>query len=95
MTAPVTKGVSIMTKTIPDILEDEILPFDWDVRKVWELKADVVDVPTFEFVYLLKLPLWSSVPKYLPCIYMSPAKDRFRICLLCDFDWSESDLSDT
>lgn len=52
-----------MPKIVPDILKDHILPFDWDVRKVWELKADVIEVPTSEFVYLLKLPLWSSAPQ--------------------------------
>lgn len=52
-----------MPKIVPDILKDHILPFDWDVRKVWGLKADVVQVSTFEFAYLLELPLWSSVPK--------------------------------
>ncbi|HZX30079.1 MAG TPA: hypothetical protein VFF03_01885 [Rhodocyclaceae bacterium] len=52
-----------MPKIVPDILKDHILPFDWDVRKVWGLKADVVQVPTSEFAYLLELPLWSSVPK--------------------------------
>ncbi|THF67415.1 hypothetical protein E6C76_03355 [Pseudothauera nasutitermitis] len=52
-----------MAKIIPDILKDHILPFDWDVRKVWELSADVIEVLTSEFVYLLKLPLWSSVSK--------------------------------
>jgi hypothetical protein len=52
-----------MSKIVPDILKDHVLPFNWDVRKVWDLKADVIEVPTSEFVYLLKLPLWSSVPK--------------------------------
>lgn len=52
-----------MTKIIPDILKDHILPFDWDICKAWEPSADVIEVPTSEFVYLLKLSLWSSVPK--------------------------------
>jgi len=52
-----------MPKVVPTILQEHILPFDWDVRKVWELKAEVSEVPTSEFTYLLKLPLWSSVPK--------------------------------
>ena len=52
-----------MPKIVPDILKDHILPFNWDVRKVWGLKADVIQVPTSEFAYLLELPLWSSVPK--------------------------------
>lgn len=52
-----------MPKVVPEILQEHILPFDWDVRKVWELKADATEVPMSEFAYLLKLPLWSSVPK--------------------------------
>ena len=51
-----------MPKFIPDILKDYILPFNWDVRKVWALNADVVQVPCFKFAYLLELPVWSSVP---------------------------------
>lgn len=51
-----------MPKQILTILHEHILPFNWDVRKVWELKADIVEVPVLEFTYLLKLPLWSSVP---------------------------------
>lgn len=52
-----------MPKIVPDILKDHVLPFNWDVRTVWELKADAIELPTSEFTYLLKLPLWSSVPK--------------------------------
>lgn len=52
-----------MSKIIPEILEDHVLPFNWDVRKVWAIKAEVVQVPSSEFAYLLELPLWSSVPK--------------------------------
>jgi len=51
-----------MHKIIPDILRDHILPFNWNVRRVWALKADVVQVPCSDFAYLLKLPLWSSIP---------------------------------
>lgn len=50
-------------KIVPDFLKDHILTFNWDVRKVWVLEADVVYVPFSEFAYLLELPLWSSVPK--------------------------------
>lgn len=53
-----------MPKIVPEILKDHILPFNWDVRKVWALKADVVLLPFTEFAYLLELPLWSSVPKH-------------------------------
>ncbi|MBW7902716.1 MAG: hypothetical protein H3C26_14640 [Rhodocyclaceae bacterium] len=52
-----------MPRTIPDILKDHILPFDWDVRKVWALDAPAVPVSCAEFAYLLELPLWSSVAK--------------------------------
>lgn len=52
-----------MPKIIPAALKDYILPFNWDVRQVWALKADVVQVPCSEFTYLLELPLWSSVPQ--------------------------------
>jgi hypothetical protein len=52
-----------MPKVVPDILKEHVLPFDWDVRKVWALNADIVQVPCSEFAYLLELPLWSSVPK--------------------------------
>lgn len=52
-----------MPKIVPAILKDHILPFDWDVRVVWGLEADVIQVPVSEFAYLLELPLWSSVPK--------------------------------
>lgn len=52
-----------MPKAIPEILKNHILPFNWDVRKVWAIEAEVVQVPCSEFTYLLELPLWSSVPK--------------------------------
>lgn len=48
-------------KSFPCILQNHILPFNWDVRKVWALKADAVEVPLSDFSYLLDLPLWSSV----------------------------------
>lgn len=50
-------------QAVPDILQDHILPFNWDTRKVWAIKADAVRVPVSEFAYLLELPLWSSVPR--------------------------------
>lgn len=50
-------------KIVPAFLKDHILPFNWDVRKVWLLDADVAYVPISELAYLLELPLWSSVPK--------------------------------
>jgi len=49
-------------KIVPEILRDHILPFNWDVRKVWALEAEILHIPHAEFAYLLELPLWSSVP---------------------------------
>jgi hypothetical protein len=51
-----------MTKVIPDNLISHILPFNWDVSKVWALEAKVQQVPFNDFAYLLELPLWSSLP---------------------------------
>ncbi|MFH1659481.1 MAG: hypothetical protein ABIG35_09220 [Pseudomonadota bacterium] len=50
-----------MRKPIPESLKDHILPFNWDVRKVWALKAEVQQLPCAKFAYFLELPLWSSV----------------------------------
>ena len=49
-------------KALPKILTDHILPFDWDVRRVWEMEREVTVRPVSDFAYLLDLPLWSSVP---------------------------------
>jgi hypothetical protein len=49
-------------KVLPDILADHILPFDWDVRRVWTQEAVVSRWPIADLAYLLDLPLWSSVP---------------------------------
>lgn len=51
-----------MVKRVPALLEQHILPFNWDVRKVWALEAPVRTLPTAELIHLLQLPLWSSVP---------------------------------
>ena len=51
-----------MPKIVPEILRDHILPFDWDVRKVWALEAEIRHIRPADFAYLLELPLWSSVP---------------------------------
>lgn len=50
-----------MPKLIHPILIDHILPFYWDVQRVWALEAPIQQIPCSEFVYLLALPLWSSV----------------------------------
>jgi len=49
-------------KSLPDILTDHILPFDWDVRRVWEMEREVTVRPVSDFACLMDLPLWSSVP---------------------------------
>jgi hypothetical protein len=54
-------GRRIMTKIIPPNLKNYILPFDWDVRKVWALPTQVTSQKTLDFEYLLDLPLWSSI----------------------------------
>lgn len=61
---PERMGLPSFLKVVPEILEDHILPFNWDVRKVWELEAKVTQIPYTEFAYLLELPLWSSVAKH-------------------------------
>ena len=50
-----------MSKAIPPALIEHILPFNWEVCRVWALKAAVDQVPCADFAYLLDLPLWSSV----------------------------------
>jgi len=49
-------------KSLSNILTDYILPFDWDVRRVWELEREVTVRLVSDFARLLDLPLWSSVP---------------------------------
>jgi hypothetical protein len=51
-----------VSKVIPKILSDHILPFNWDVRIVWSQHAEISRLPFSDFHYLLDLPLWSSVP---------------------------------
>jgi len=47
-------------KSIPLALQNHILPFNWDVGKVWALEADTVWMNITQLTYLLELPLWSS-----------------------------------
>lgn len=47
---------------MPALLKAHILPFGWDVRRVWRLEANTVTIKTSELAYLLELPLWSSAP---------------------------------
>ncbi|MPW31630.1 hypothetical protein F9L16_21885 [Agarivorans sp. B2Z047] len=51
-----------MSKYIPKELEGFILPFNWDVKKVWELSALIEDVELSEFEFMFDLPFWSSRP---------------------------------
>ena len=60
--ARVKRLPALMSKHISLALKDHVLPFDWDVRKVWRLASPVTKVASTEFAYLLELPLWSSVP---------------------------------
>jgi len=50
-----------LSKIVPAALTGHILPFHWDVRKVWALEAPVHQITCSDFAYLLELPLWSSV----------------------------------
>ena len=59
-------------KVIPAILADHILAFNWDVRRVWEQKAEASVLPLMDFDYLLNLPLWSSVPNQGMLFDISP-----------------------
>ena len=57
-----TGGSEIIAKALPEVLKPHILPFDWDVSRVWTLEAEAVPIKSGEFAYLLELPLWSSIP---------------------------------
>ena len=67
-----------MPKYVPPALTDHLLPFNWDVRKVWGLVAPVSEIAISEFSYLLELPLWSSVPNQGMLFDISPAE------VICD-----------
>lgn len=51
-----------MVKSIPAELEHHVLPFNWDVGRLWTLPCAVRDEHRARFDYLLDLPFWSSVP---------------------------------
>ena len=51
-----------MKKSIPVELQPHILPFNWDVKLVWELTTPTQEICRKEFDYLLALPLWASTP---------------------------------
>ena len=52
-----------MAAAVPPELRRHILPFDWDVRRVWRLDTPARPIPRVELDYLLDLPLWSSRPQ--------------------------------
>ncbi len=49
-------------KYIPESLKDYILAFNWDVRKVWKLEADIEENKLSELEFMFDLPYWSSKP---------------------------------
>ena len=49
-----------MPKTVPPALTDYLLPFNWDVRRVWALPAAVETHPMSTFLNLFERPFWSS-----------------------------------
>lgn len=51
-----------MSKVIPNELRNHVLPFNWDVQRVWKLPATVEIVSMQELDNLFDLPFWSSVP---------------------------------
>jgi hypothetical protein len=63
-----------MTKHIPTKLKDRLLPFNWDVQKVWALDAPEERVPTNELAPLLELPFWSSKPNSGMLFDLSPVE---------------------
>ncbi len=61
-----------MRKFIPELIQEHILPFNWDVKKVWTLECKSVATPRSHFDYLLGLPLWSSKPNMGMLFDISP-----------------------
>lgn len=57
-----TSQASSMAKIVPDVLTDYVLPFNWQVERVWQLSAPVVEVDIAEFAAMFELPFWSSEP---------------------------------
>ena len=48
-----------MNINIPEEMKNYVLPYNWDVKKVWELKAEIEIVEIDELMFLLKKPFWS------------------------------------
>ena len=61
-----------MNKVVPEVLSKHILPFNWDVNKLWLLDCDSVLADRKNFDYLLNLPLWSSKPNIGMLFDISP-----------------------
>ena len=61
-----------MGKSVPPALSRHILPFNWDVRRVWCLPTPAQSIAREELDYLLELPLWTSVPKRVMFFDISP-----------------------
>jgi len=55
-------GVVVGDKYVPAGLRDVVLPFNWDVHRVWQLPCPEEIRHRQTFDYLLELPLWSSQP---------------------------------
>jgi len=51
-----------MSKYIPEVLKEFMLPFNWDVRKVWMQEADIEEIMLSELEFMFELPYWSSKP---------------------------------
>ena len=51
-----------MSKDVPDHMKELVLPFDWDVRRVWALEASVEKVALQRVQFLLESPFWSHNP---------------------------------
>jgi hypothetical protein len=59
-------------KRVPKELSEHILPFNWDVRRVWQQVSAITQRPIADFHYLLDLPLWSSLPQQGMLFDISP-----------------------
>jgi len=44
----------------PQILQDTGFEFDWDDKKVWEIPAEVEEMPIDELLWHLDLPIWDK-----------------------------------
>ncbi len=69
---PSSGSVAEISKMVPKSLEEHILPFNWDVRKVWALEKTAIAIPRARYDYLLNLPLWSSKPNQGMLFDISP-----------------------